>query len=226
MTSVKQHIFLSGSVGVGKTTAIKTFDEVYGNFVNCIVIKEFIDYDTEGEARLAACADGKMTLFDFQLYILDMLEQQLNSDDYDGARLVVWERHPEEAIEIFSTDLSIVERKKLKDRLEMLSDLYNFPMLKNKKDFQKLTFNSLDVSDMFVADVIYDIIKASFSEEAKSKVPKAMYVFLFIPNYNVAEQYQRIMKRGRTCEIEKYKNLINLANLNLQYLKFIETIGK
>lgn len=226
MTSVKQHIFLSGSVGVGKTTALKTFDEVYGNFVNMIIIKEYIDYDTEGEARLTACQQGDMTLYDFQLYIMDMLEQQLNCDDYEGAKIVVWERHPEEALEIFSTDLTTVEKKKLKDRLEMLSQLYGFPLLSERKNFQKLTFNTLDISDMFIADVMYDIIKASLSEEARGKVPKGMYVFLFIPNFNLEEHYKRIVKRGRTCEIERYKNLINLANLNLKYLKFIESIGK
>lgn len=226
MTSVKQHIFLSGSVGVGKTTAIKTFDEVYGNFVNCIVIKEYIDYDGEGLARLTACQAGDITLFDFQIYIMDMLEQQLNCDDYDGAKVVIWERHPEEALEIFSCEMDKEDKKKLKSRLELLSQLYGFPMLSERKGFQKLTFNTLDVSDMFVADVMYDIIKASLSEEARGKVPRAMYVFLYIPNFNLEEHYKRIVKRGRTCEIEKYKNLINLANLNLKYLKFIESIGK
>ena len=226
MSVNKLHIFLSGSVGVGKTTALTTFDSVYGDFVNMVIIREYIDYDVEGEARLTACQKGDLALFDFQMYIIDLLEQQLNTDSYDVAKVVVWERHPEEAIEIFSSELTVDEKKKLKDRLDMLSELYGFPLLKERKDFSKLTFNSLNVSDMFIADVMYDIIKASMSEESKGKIPKAMYVFLFIPNFNLKEHYKRIVSRGRSCEIERYKNLINLANLNLIYLKFIESIGK
>ena len=226
MQYTKQHIFLSGSVGVGKTTALKTFNDEYGDCVSCIVIKEYIDYDEEGEARLEAFTKGNLPLYDFQVYILDMLEQQLNCDDYESARVVVWERHPEEALEIFSTEMDEKHKEKLLDRIEMMSRVYEFPLLKDRKKFAKLTFNTLDVSDVFIADVIYDVIKASISVEAVEKVPKVMYIFLYIPNFNIGEHYKRILKRGRVSEIDKFKNMINLASLNMQYLEFIKTIGK
>lgn len=222
------HIFLSGSVGVGKTTALKAFLDVYAPLVNCIVIQEYIDYDDEGEAKFNQWIDGKLTLLEFQMYILDCFEAQLDSPLYHCAKVCIWERHPQEALEIFAKDLPIIQKMKFMERLKKLSEMYEFPLLDTgkRKEFNKITFNTLDVSDMFIADVLYDTIRATLCKEAATNLPLGFYIFLYIPNNCVDSQYDRIVKRGRVHEIERYKNVHALIDVNNQYQEFMDTFKK
>ena len=101
----KIHIFISGSVGVGKTTLINAFYEKYKDRVNIFRMKEYIDFDPNGYNKYCLWRNNKMSLLDFQLYILSQFDEQVQLPEYQTAKVIIWERHPQEAQLIFSTDM-------------------------------------------------------------------------------------------------------------------------
>ncbi|EMH76714.1 deoxyuridine 5'-triphosphate nucleotidohydrolase domain containing protein [Entamoeba histolytica HM-1:IMSS-B] len=97
----KQHIFLGGSIATGKSTLGSAIYNYVSNYTEAVFIREYIDYNHSGEEMLKKLFNNIITNFEFQKYILQCYEDQLNSLDYEEADFVIWDRHPIESLEIF-----------------------------------------------------------------------------------------------------------------------------
>lgn len=102
MNSYKNHvsgsskfIFVSGSIGVGKSTFI---NEIIKRFKdqNVTIIKEYIDYDPYGNQKLNDFLERDISPMEFQKYIIKCyLDQIINNKHSD---IFIFERHPMESL--------------------------------------------------------------------------------------------------------------------------------
>ena len=105
----RKYIFISGTIGAGKSTIVEKIKERFAN-ASISVIKEYIDYDPEGDKMLNEYLSGKMTCFDFQVYMLQQYEKQINGAE---GKVLLFERHPLEGLLFASVKLSEDELHKL-----------------------------------------------------------------------------------------------------------------
>lgn len=88
-------IFVSGSIGVGKSTFI---NEIIKRFTDqkVTIIREYIDYDNKGNQMLNNFLERSISPMDFQKYIIQCyLEQLINNKNSD---VFIFERHPMESL--------------------------------------------------------------------------------------------------------------------------------
>lgn len=217
MFQTKIHYFISGSVGVGKSSAIQTFMLKYGTSrIKTCFIKEYIDFDCFGSTKLNDYVSHKMSLIDFQLYILDCFRKQLDTEEYRNAKFVLWERHPREAQKVFATTLSISDQRIFEEAISNLETEFDIPPIVDTLKYRALKLSTYHLSSETIADIIYDEMKSNIA----SRMWDATFIFLYIPKQFVEEQFKRICVRGRPMEIDSYKNLKNLSELNRKYYNF------
>ncbi|GAB1223209.1 hypothetical protein ENUP19_0138G0010 [Entamoeba nuttalli] len=213
----KKHLFISGSISTGKTMLCNLLFEYLDYYTPVAYIKEYIDYNTDGEFKLKLLHDGLISNFEFQNYILDCYETQLNSSIYEDADIVIWDRHPIESLEVFcATNNSICneQRLKLRLRIEQLSRRYQIPQLTNKN----VGVINADTSRIST-EVIEEALVNTFIHPLLLGLSNgSIYVFLFCSDTNT--QFKRLTKRNRTPEIESYKSKEDLNILNNQYALF------
>ncbi|EDR26169.1 hypothetical protein, conserved [Entamoeba dispar SAW760] len=216
-TYKKQHIFISGSISVGKTMLCNLLFEYLDYYTPIAYIKEYIDYNNDGEFTLKHLHDSLISNFEFQNYVLDCYETQLNSSIYEDADIVIWDRHPIESLEVFcanNNSLSNEQRQKLKLRIEQLSRRYQIPQLTNK-DVSVINIDTSRISTELIEEAL---VNTFIHPLLLGLSDGSIYVFLFCSDTNT--QFKRLTKRNRTPEIELYKSKEDLNDLNNQYALF------
>ena len=216
----RYHYFITGSVGVGKSSVITTFMIKYGmTKIKTCYIREYIDYDSLGAFRLSEWIKGRISLLDFQLYILNCFEKQLNTKEYRHAKFVIWERHPLEALKVFCPNLSAKERIDLENAIRDICYKYEVPPINDHETVRGIKLSTYNLASEMVADMIYiEMIKSVTKRKSRM-----MFIYLYIPEDLIHEQQKRIMKRGRQMEVERYKDIEQLREVNERYITFINT---
>ncbi|EDR27935.1 hypothetical protein EDI_294360 [Entamoeba dispar SAW760] len=213
----KQHIFLSGGLAVGKTTVINRIHDYFLNRDEIVFIREYIDFDSNGMNMLERLHGGLISNYEFQLYVLDCYEKQLNTIDYEEADIVLWERHPCEALYIFCKNdytLTFNERIKIEMKLDSLCERYEIPKFGDKNidyiDFDIIINDSDSVSNYLVGELIYPMLMGEYEKN----------VFVLLYCSNLEKQFERLTKRGRFVELESYKKKEDLLIITNDYFGF------
>jgi len=101
-----QKIFISGSVGVGKTTFIEMFTKSISrdNETNVHVIPEYIDGDPNGNKMLQDYLNHSISAYEFQNYVVTFYDKYIMSiiNTIKAGDVIVFERLPDESIAIFA----------------------------------------------------------------------------------------------------------------------------
>lgn len=218
----KIHLFISGSVGVGKSTLIEAFYEKYKDRVNIFRMKEYIDFDPNGYNKYCQWRNNKISLLDFQLYILDQFEEQTQLPEYQTAKLIVWERHPQEAQLIFSSDLGKEDSEFLDEQINGFLDYHCIPKLDLSKRMWGYTIDTWNLTTKAAAHIIYEFVLNILVREKNDP----NLILVFIPKDKIEAQFGRIVKRGREEEIKLYSNIRNLESLNSKYFRFFANYTK
>ncbi|EKE37533.1 hypothetical protein ENU1_193710 [Entamoeba nuttalli P19] len=217
----KQHFFIGGSIGTGKTTLVNLILEYMDFYSHTVVIKEFINYDKGGEIKLHHLHNRLISNYEFQQYVLDCYEKQLNSELYEEADFVLWVRHPIESLEIFcknNDSLSVKERSQLDLRMKQMCRRYSIPNIRDKS----VAVLNVDTSRLSIEIIQEAIINTYIHPAMLGIMERDLYVFLFCGDTDT--QFKRIKKRGRTVELEQYKKKEDLFSLNDVYYMFYSNI--
>ena len=164
------HYFITGSIGVGKSSVITTFMLKYGmTKIKTCYIKEYIDYDSLGAFRLSEWIKGRISLLNFQLYILNCFEKQLNTKEYKYAKFVIWERHPLKALKVFYPNLSTKERINLENAIRDVCYKYEVPLFNENETVRGIKLSTYNLASEMVADMIYiEMIKSVTKRKSKT----------------------------------------------------------
>lgn len=221
MFSNKLHVFFGGSVGVGKTSVI---DALFGTFDSNAVwwIREYIDKDLEnGVNNLTANLEGRMDDLSFQRYILGCTKLQVFNDYYAKAKVILWERHPMESLLFMglsvkqgrcsTSDYHIFEEELKK----FCKDFKIPPLVKTAAIYKTLPIDTHDMEPHMISF----IVKEKICNSLWSMECLPIYVFLYCSNN--FDQFERIHKRGRACEVSLYTDVSVVEKLNQQYYDFI-----
>lgn len=212
--SSKKYIFISGSIGVGKSTFINELIQRFNN-QNIAVIREYIDYDPEGNKKLNNFLERITPPIEFQKYIIRCyLEQLMKAKEAD---ILIFERHPMESL-IFAKNSfeSKMELYSLANYIQNFCIRMNIPLQHDNQ-----------ILDIWHDDTInYDSI-------FKNIVSGTGIVTCYL-RVNLETQFYRIAIRGRESDqiyLEEenmtYLNSINklydrLENENFNYEKVME----
>ncbi|EMH77621.1 deoxyuridine 5'-triphosphate nucleotidohydrolase domain containing protein [Entamoeba histolytica HM-1:IMSS-B] len=213
----KQHIFISGSLATGKTSVMKWLNEYLRERDDVSFIKEYIDFDVDGEKYLERLYHGEISNYQFQLYVLSCYEKQLNTLDFEEADVIVWERHPLEALNIFCKDdttLTEKERSIIMLKIESMCDKYKIPKLFEKNinyiHIDTIFFGIEQISYFILSEIIYQMLLGEYVND--------VFILLFCSNNQ--EQLNRILRRERTIELDMYKTKDDLLKINNKYFEF------
>lgn len=199
-----QFIFISGSIGAGKSTVIDKLMDVYDN--KPFLVKEYIDYDPEGEQKLNQFLKNEMPAFEFQKYVVDCVFSQFVDflNNYSNqTNIIIWERHPMESLIFGAQKLSFPEMKMLYHYIHNLC--YNFGIpLPNECTFINIknSDHKLDHSCSYIekiCDKIFDVKKSNMN-------------LLIHLNVDKIDQTKRLMKRAR------YSDRGYLMDSGMEYL--------
>lgn len=216
----KHHYFVTGSIGVGKSTSLKEFMWRYGSSaIKTYFIQEYIDFDCMGAKMLQDWLDGDMSLLAFQLYIVGQFRKQLDTEEYRNAKFVIWERHPMETLKVFASDLKRKEKMELQRVLEDLCDTYRIPKIDMYLPMRGVRLSTYHLAPQTIADIIYDLMKADLVKEESS----GLFIYLYVPRSLVREQQKRIQERGRPMEVRTYSDIDALIAVNDKYTVFANT---
>ncbi|EDR22607.1 hypothetical protein EDI_011070 [Entamoeba dispar SAW760] len=210
----KQHVFISGGLGTGKTTLFNLLKNYVEPKADACFIKEYINYDSKGEEYLEQLFNKELTNYRFQLYIIDCYEEQLNTPEYEAADLIVWERHPMESLYIFCNsehELADAEKFTLKMKLERLCEKYQIPHIYDA-EFQLLNLDTSTLSidstfNYLMLEYIYPILLGEMEGD----------IFILLYCSDLKEQFDRVINRGRISECNHYKEKEDLLPVNSAY---------
>lgn len=205
-----QFIFISGTIGAGKSTTIDKLLDVYDN--KPVLIKEYIDYDPKGSDKLNDFLMGKIPPFDFQKYVIDCAFKQFIdfiNDVNKKSNMVIWERHPLETLIFASQKLTLQELEQLYNYVFNLCQTLGVPLptectFVNIK--KKNQLNNEPTTLERVCDKIFDLQKTSMN-------------LLIHLNVEDKEQTKYLLKRGRESD-KNYlmeKGMEYLRRINLSY---------
>ena len=201
-----QFIFISGSIGAGKSTVIDKLRDVYDN--KPYLIKEYIDYDQCGETKLNEFLEQKITPFEFQKYVVDCAFNQFVSimnDSNKQSNIVIWERHPMESLIFAAQKLPVSELERLYDYIFNLCEKLGVPLpsectfLNIKKNTSTECYSS---NIEKICDKIFDFKSSNMN-------------LLIHLNVDEREQTKRLLKRSR--ESDK----LYLMERGMEYLRRI-----
>ncbi|EMD44137.1 hypothetical protein KM1_203500 [Entamoeba histolytica HM-3:IMSS] len=213
----KQHIFISGSLAVGKSTIMNLLNNYLQEREDVFFIREYIDFSNDGERQLEKLHTGIISNYQFQLFVIRCYEKQLNTIDFEEADVIVWERHPIEALEIFCRGknmLSDKERLDLMLKLESLCNRYKIPQLKenniNYISVDTSAFKPEQISFFLISEIIYEMLLGQYEND----------VFILLFCSDTTEQLKRLIGRRRPIEVKKYKTVNDLLLINNIYFEF------
>lgn len=210
----KHHLFISGSVATGKTTIINKLKNKLCSDDNVYFINEYIDYDNEGEIFLRNLFEDRISNFEFQHYIIDCYEKQLKSEEYNLADLIIWERHPFDALTVFCSNdssLTIEEKYNINQRLTTLCTQYKIPLITD----ENTSLTSLNTSRISLTTAQEVILNSYIYPTLGGSIGYDLYLFFYCSNE--FDQIKRINKRGRISEITRYKRVQDIIPLNTLY---------
>lgn len=124
-----QFIFISGTVGVGKSTIIDKLMDEYEN--KPCLIKEYIDFDYEGAEKLDKFLLGVTSAFEFQKYVVDCAFSQFigwMNNPNKPSNIVIWERHPMESLIFAAQRLTIYQMERLYNYIFNLCQSLGVPL--------------------------------------------------------------------------------------------------
>lgn len=209
------HCFVAGSIAVGKTTTLDYLKKRFIGNDGIYFMKEYIDYREDGKEMLAKSLSGEISLIDFQKYIvkafMDQLLEMRKKSCY-GTQVVIWERHPLEALEIFARTLGDEDKDLLSVEIHLMMSEFGIPDLNGDEITYLLSFDTRMVTPMHIADCLYNHLLDCIA----SDVAIHMWVFLHC-DVSAVEQLNRIQIRGRDCEIKEYLNNNKLIKINTYY---------
>lgn len=206
-----QFIFISGTIGAGKSTVIDKLLDVYDN--KPFLIKEYIDYDQDGEKKLNEFIRGEITPFQFQKYVVDCAFNQfitfMNMPDKES-NVVVWERHPMESLIFAAQKLTLSEMEMLYNYIFNLCQTLGVPVpseccfinIKNKDN--KVDYNCSYIEK--ICDKIFDIKKDNMN----------LLIHLGVDS---KDQVRRLVRRNRESD-KKYlmeRGMEYLSRINISY---------
>lgn len=206
------HYFISGSIGVGKTTYINHLYKLMKG--KCTLIKEYIDYDSNGVEMLSKWHLKKITTFQFQNYIIDCFIKQLENKTEN---ILIWERHPLETIDIFCRQKQCLTKEEkfiLLKKLKVMMETYNIPQsIENYRIFYINCFE-----DNFIKKG-YDYIMNYLHFQPKL----CLVIYLGIDVFHFSIQIDNIIKRNRLIEKNTYttqEGMNALWKLNFTYHQY------
>lgn len=191
--TTNNYIFVTGSIGVGKSTFIDLLQDRLKN-MSPQLVKEFIDYDIQGEAKLDQHLNGEIGSFEFQKYIIDCYFNQFRN--HHGKTLIV-ERHPMESLVFASQCLTKKEYADLQNYIINMCQVYEVPLI---KECDQISIEHYDTEE-----AVYIASEAINSHDN-------LVIHLFV---NEVEQIERIRGRNRESD-QKY-----LVEEDMKYLRTI-----
>lgn len=216
MLSGRKHIFVTGSVGVGKSHSIS--DTIYQSTslgLNVFYVKEYIDYDPYGINQYDNWINDRISLIEFQKYICNLFREQLKTPAYMMSKLVVWERHPREALLVFSqSGLSDDEYEELDNMITELEEDFEIPKLSINK-LPCYGFNMQFASTKMIASFII----STFTNMIINN-DNCFFIYLYYTHSGLGQQLNNIKRRGRIEEIQRYSFIQNLIDINDLYTIF------
>ncbi|BFU18761.1 deoxyuridine 5'-triphosphate nucleotidohydrolase domain containing protein [Entamoeba histolytica HM-1:IMSS-B] len=217
------HIFISGSVGVGKSTIMEKLVSLLSNEFRVYQMKEYIDIDINGRSRLKEAQEGIISKYTFHKYIIYWYKQQAKSSDFTSADIVLWERHPIEAHDIFCSGtegISEMEKEDLNNEIINFCKEYSIPLAHKGYCEVKMLDTANQAVNTLVETIYTDVI-------SKIKMDEHQFNFtFFLYCSDIEVQYKRITVRGRNSEIQFYMNRENLYCINKIYFDyFIEVMN-
>lgn len=211
------YVFFSGAVAVGKSSLMASMKLMLAR-KKFIMIKEFIDYQPNiGELLLSQNKAGKISDFEFQNYVLDCYEAQLNK--ITNEEFVLMERHPLEALGVFVKcaifKMPFEHQRELEDRIHRIMEKFQVPDLRdcnmNKYNSSLFTIKSI------VEDFNIQLIKHYSLTDEQRKYGDICYL-----ETNVDDMILRIVQRGR--QSEKTLNGADLASYASGYEMFFKNL--
>lgn len=158
-----QKIIITGSVAVGKTTAMNALcDKLDKCHVNWIKVPEYIDMMEDGLDMLNKYLSRKISSFKFQKYVIDYYNKFLMNLNVNGDEVLIFERSVDDAISCFSKiefdqgRLSLSEYNSLYEMAYNINTNYNLPsyfLLDNGFDFTCLKTDD-DVSGIVLSRML------------------------------------------------------------------------
>lgn len=181
----KQFIFIAGTIGAGKSSILNVLPRRFPN-QKVVVIKEYIDYDPQGEFHLNAFLSKRIGGFEFQRYVVESYFKQFQQQEGD---LYIFERHPLESLLFAAKCCSLDEIEKLYNFISNMCFEFGIP-LPRECEFVRIENNGIAESSV---DAVADQIKV------KKQTRRSVFVHLDVDG---KVQVQRLMKRARSSDIE------------------------
>ena len=208
------HLFVSGSIGVGKSTVVEQLKIKLNGCKNVYFVKEYIDFDPEGKQKLEDSLNDKLSLFEFQKYILDCFDKQLKNIVNENSSIIIWERHPIEAIDIFAKTLTLSQKRFLKD---FIYKELHVPKLNSIRYVN--SYDTYYFPPNIIADELYQLLLDScFSNNHFN-------IWVLLKCSRLDEQIERIILRNRSCEVDKIlSNKDYLPDINALYENFFSNL--
>lgn len=192
MLRIPYFVFLSGNIGVGKSTVLNMMKSTLQD-KNYMLIKEYIDYSPIiGEKCLEMNKKGELSDFDFQNFILDCYECQFAK--IGRKEIIIVERHPYEAVDIFCkiSSMPYGEIAQIRNRIDEMLVKYEIPSPENCKI---VGYNTSLFKPKIIVDGITNKITKSFHSLEGEGLLCNLYCF-------TEDALRRIDERGRNCERE------------------------
>ena len=206
--SFQQYIFITGGVGVGKSTLISHLKQCIPKDQRCI-IQEYIDFEPElGKRMLEQMLQENGNVYAFQLFILDCFERQLQH--VGEKKYVIFERSPCDSIMIFSTEayhqgrISEEQFEQLKKAVDSLVEKYHIPT------FEQCSFTRVDTCQ-FNSNETFHHVKNIIDSQHEKKQHSCFLLYCSDPH----RQKENIENRGRPEE--RNYDINYMININQKY---------
>lgn len=211
-------VIITGGIAVGKSSCVKkTCDILKKQGIKYIVVPEYIDALEDGVDMLNKYFNKQITVFEFQMYIINFYENHLSNLNIDGDEILIFERSVDDGITCFSN------RDNSKN---FLSDLGLYELYNKAKHIDE-TFNLPSYFDINRNKTVFIPIKTVDPEQdpeiIASIITNRTTKNVIIGLYNSDEEcLKRVRKRGRKGE-EVY-TIQWLSDFNYNYSKLFKLL--
>lgn len=187
-------IGIYGPVGSGKSSLL---EELKLSIPNSYVVPEYIDKLPDAETKLKMYLEGSISSFEFQQYILDYFERTANELQNSSYDFIFVERLPVEGIQFFAKlDLQNgrMTNEQYEELLRRAKSLTFYPDPSNESELTRtITIKTDYLSPHQISQkVIHQLISSN--------------VRIIKLRAELQTLKERIIRRGRECEIEHYSD--------------------
>lgn len=203
-------VIITGGVAVGKSSIVNVVcEELTKKGKNWILVPEYLDVKDDGLEMLNKYFENKISVYEFQTYILNYYEWYLKNVKVSDDDIIIFERSIDDGITCFSNadnargKLSISEFHGLFEKAKQLDEKYNIPSYILKNDFIFIPIKTVDVQKD--GKLITEIINNREGEN------------IIIGLYNTDDRcYERMLKRNREGETSSYTKQ-SISDFNYHY---------